>query len=92
MKVQIFDDNDTLVGTVEVGTDAMRLVRHRFNPSGLSGVGRIKILAAAFIQACEDASEDGRETAVARTLTQQASMMGVAAATAKLYDEEQETG
>jgi hypothetical protein len=69
-----------------VKDEAAKLVRMKFNPSGMSAVNDLKAIGGAFITLCQEIQRTGtpeakREAAAAITLMQQASMMAVAAAT-----------
>ncbi len=87
MHVQVDTGNDHTV-LVSISETAAKLVRLKFNPSGIDKVATIKALAAALISECE-AMRDGkgpgaREAAIAITELQGASMFAVASATAHL--------
>lgn len=70
----------------DVSASAKDMVRATFNPSGLSSVDEIKLLAAALISRMEPIREargdGGRCAAIAITNIEQAAMWAVKAATA----------
>jgi len=69
---------------VEISETALEAIRHKFNPSALMTVTRLKTLAAAFISECErqgHATPAAREFAVAITNMQTTSMWSVLGAT-----------
>ena len=70
---------------VELSPEALDAVRLNFNPSGNPQVAKLKVAAAMLYQLNLDTQiakpDTGRETAVARTHLQTASMWGVLAAT-----------
>ena len=80
--------DDIVVNAEACSAEALAFVRHKFNPSGLPQVERIKLLSAALITELRAVADRnayaGREIAVAVTHVQTASMFGVAAATSGL--------
>ena len=60
-----------------------KIIRATFNPSGSSGVDRLKALAAALINEIDVQSKDGRLSALARTAAEEAAMWAVKSATAE---------
>ena len=61
------------------------IVRAGFNPSKLSGVDRLKVLAAAFINEVEIQGVDSRAAAMAQTAAEEAAMWAVKSATAERF-------
>ena len=59
------------------------IVRAGFNPSKSSGVDRLKVLAAAFINEVEIQGVDSRAAAMAQTAAEEAAMWAVKSATAE---------
>lgn len=74
------------LGTAEISPTAADAIRHRFNPSDLPGVTRLKNLTGALITELEqirdrEGGKAAREAAVAITNVQTASMWAVLAET-----------
>lgn len=71
--------------SVDVTPEALEAIRHKFNPSGLETVNRLKDVAAIYLSLIQkyqtEKPESGREFAVAKTEVQTASMWAVLGAT-----------
>ena len=81
-KIQITTEDGTHVADQVVSDFALGRVRGNFNPSALSEVSISKILTAACLEHIKEHGKDPRETAVALTTFETASMWAVKSITA----------